>query len=211
MGLYFRKKVDSICTYKNEHFGDYSEWRTALKLRGTNGNDYYAFVNETYISPEKKNTNYRTDDIIYKFDPNLGANVELRDYQPKMKNPEATVGYTISAGAEISSNDESKIKSNISTSYSTLVSSPAIYDNGNMMNNYAEINFDYLKPFDNTGEFYKYNISQSYQSSAFVIKAKVENRDIIMQDDRTISIQRDGFWSNKLVHFNINTKYTIVR
>lgn len=137
--------------------------------------------------------------------------MELRDYQPKMKNPEATVGYTISAGAEISSNDESKITSNISTSYSTLVSSPAIYDNGNMMNNYAEINFDYLNPFDNTGEFYKYNISQSYQSSAFVIKAKVENRDIIMQDDRTISIQRDGFWSNKLVHFNINTKYTIVR
>lgn len=48
---------------------------------------------------------------------------------------------------------ESKITSNISTSYSTLVSSPAIYDNGNMMNNYAEINFDYLRclPNENNG------------------------------------------------------------
>lgn len=205
-------KASAVCTYKDEHFGDFSEWRTVLKLNGVKANtSYYAFINETYIKPEPKKTNYRTDDIVYKFDPTLGANALLRDYAPKMKNPEATIGYTISAGSEVTSDYDGKISSNISTSYSTLVSSPKIYDNGNMMNNYAELTFDYLNPFDNSGQFYEYNISQSYQSSSFIIKTGISQQDIICQDDRTVSIQRDGFWSNLLVHFNLNSKTTIVR
>ena len=68
------EKVDYVCTYENEHFGDFSEWRSVYNLKNVRkGSSYYAFVNESYITPEKKNTNYRTDDIIYKYDPTLGV------------------------------------------------------------------------------------------------------------------------------------------
>lgn len=206
------KKYDAICTDNNEHFGDYSEWQSIFKLNGTKyGTYYYAFVNESYIKPDPKKTDYRTDDLIYKFDPTLGADVEIRDYAPKMKNPTATIGFTVSAGAEVTTDDGSKLNGEISTSYTTLVESPKVIDNGNMTRNYVEICFDYLKPFDNSGQFYDYNIAQTYQSGAYIIKTEQNSRDIICNDDRVVSIQRDGFWSNLLVHFNINKKLTIVR
>lgn len=206
------RKKDMVCTYNNEKFGDFSEWQSIFLLGGTLLNtEYYAFVNESYIKPNEYKTNYRTDDLIYKFDPTLGAKIELRDYGPKMKNPSATIGYSVSAGSEVTSDGGASISSNISTSYSTLVESPKVYDNGNMLNNYVEIRFDYLQPFANSNQFYEYNISQTYQSSSYIIKANKSTEDIICHDDRNVIIVRDGVWSNKRVSFNYNTKLTIVR
>lgn len=206
------EKVDYVCTYENEHFGDFSEWRSIYKLKNVRrGSSYYAFVNESYITPEKKDTDYRTDDIIYKYDPTLGANAEVRNYAPKMKSPSAEIGYSISAGSEATNDGGATISSSISTSYSTLVESPKIFDQGNMSQNYVEIKFDYLEPFKNSGEFYDYNISQTYQSSSYILKSDDGYNNIITRNDRTVSIQRDGFWSNRLVHFNMNSKITIVR
>lgn len=206
------EKVDYVCTYDNEHFGDFSEWRSIYKLKDVRkGSSYYAFVNESYITPEKKDTDYRTDDIIYKYDPTLGASAEVRNYAPKMKSPSAEISYSISAGTEAKNSGGATISSSIGTSYLTLIESPKIYDQGNMSQNYVEIKFDYLKPFDNKGDFYEYNISQTYQSSSYILKTNDGYDDIITRNDRTLSIQRDGFWSNRLVHFNMNSIITIVR
>lgn len=205
-------KVTAVLDYKDRHFGDFAEWRTIFKLSGTSANDYYAFVNESYITPDDDKTDYRTDKIVYSFDPTVGGTAYLRDYAPKMKNPSATIGYTVSAGAEVNTNGDATISSEISTSYSTLVESPKVYDNGNMANDYGEIKMSYLNTFDNKGDFYEYNISQTYQSSAFIILVpKSVTNDIIIQDNRTVGIQRDSVWVNQLVNFIMEDKITISR
>lgn len=205
-------KVTAVLDYKDKHYGDYAERRTIFKLSGTNVNDYYAFVNESYIKPDEDKTDYRTDKIIYSFDPTVGGTAYLRDYAPKMKNPSATIGYTVSAGAEINSDEDMAISSEISTSYSTLIESPKVFDNGNMANDYGEIKMSYQNTFDNKGEFCEYNISQSYQSSAFIILVpKNVTNDIIIQDNRTVGIQRDSVFVNKLVNFIMEDKIIISR
>lgn len=182
----------------------------ALYKLNTNNrtHDYFAFVNETYIKPNTHKTDFRTDELIYKFNPTIGAKTELRDYQPKSKQPSANIGYSVSVSGETSSDGNSKVSSTISNSYSTLVESPKVHD---MMNNYAEIRFDYLYPFNNSGIFYDYNIGQSYQSSTFIIKAQKLNQDIIIGNDRDVTIVRDGVWSNSIITFKLNSKITIVK
>jgi hypothetical protein len=204
-------KVDVSLDYKGTHYGDFSEWRTAYKLMTINTtHDYYAFINESYIKPDTYKTDFRSDKLVYKFDPTIGAGTELRDYAPKVKGPEATVGYSVSVGGEISP-EGGKVSSEISSSYSTLVKSPKLRDLGNMANNYAEIEFDYLNPYDNSGQYYEYNIGQSYQTSTFIIKAQKLNQDIVIKNDRVVTIVRDGFWSNTTVNFNVPGTFTIVR
>lgn len=205
-------KVTAVLDHKNKHYGDYSEWRTMYKLQGTIQSDYYAFTNESYIVPDGTKTDYRTDKIVYSFDPTLGGSAYLRDYAPKMKNPTATIGYTASAKTSVNSNGEAEISSEISDSYSTLVSSPKVYDKGNMAKDYGEIQMQYLNTFDNKGQFYEYNISQTYQSSTFIILVpKSVTNDIIISDNRIVGIQRDSFWVNQLVDFHMDGKITINR
>lgn len=205
-------KVTAVLDYKNKHYGDFAEWRTIFKLSDTSTNDYYAFVNESYITPDDNKTDYRTDKIVYSFNPTVGGTAYLRDYAPKMKNPSATIGYTVSSGAEVNTDGDATISSEISTSYSTLVDSPKVYDRGNMANDYGEIKMSYLNTFDNSGIYYDYNISQTYQSSAFIILVpKSVTNDIIIQDNRTVGIQRDSVFINKLVDFKIESKITINR
>lgn len=205
------RKIDVIMDYGNRHYGDYSEWRSIFKLTNTRDYDYYAHVNESYITPDGDKTDYRSEKLIYKFNPTLGAKTELRDYAPKMKGTERSVSYAVSAGGSVDSDGKVELSSNISTSYTTLEKSPSIKDNGNMLRNYGEIAFTYLKPYDNKGQFYDYNISQSYQSSSFVIRAAKNTGNIKAEDNRTVGIVRDAVWSNKLVNFNINTNLTIYR
>lgn len=207
----YETKVDVSLDYKGTHYGDFSEWRTGYKLLTSNNtHDYYAFVNESYIKPDTYKTNFRSDKLVYKFDPTIGADTELRDYAPKVKGPEATVGYSVSVGGEVSEGG-GKLSSEISSSYSTLIKSPKLRDLGNMANNYAEIEFDYLYPWDNSGQYYEYNTGQSYQTSTFIIKAQKLNQDIIIQNDRVVTIVKDQVFSNKTVNFNIPGKITITR
>jgi len=203
--------LDVSLDYKGTHYGDFSEWRTAYKLMTSNTtHDYYAFINESYIKPDTYKTNFRSDKLVYKFDPTIGADTELRDYAPKVKGPEATVGYSVSVGGEISQ-DGGKLNSEISSSYSTLVKSPKLRDLGNMANNYAEIEFDYLHPWENSGQYYDYNIGQSYQTSTFIIKAQKLNQDIVIQNDRVVTIVNDKVFSNTTVNFNVPGTFTITR
>lgn len=205
-------KVDAILDYKNTYYASFSEWRTSYKLNSSNKtHDYFAFVNETYIKPNTYKTDFRTDELVYKFDPTIGAKTELRDYQPKSKPPSETISYSVSVSGEIAADGNDKISSTISNSYSTLKESPKVHDQGNMLKNYAEIRMDYLEPFANQGIYYDYNIGQSYQSSAFIIKAQKLNQDIIINDDRDVTIVRDGFWSNSIITFKMKSKITILR
>lgn len=200
-------KVDAILNHKNTYYASFSEWRSTFQLKTYNStHSYFAFLNETYITPSTSKTDFRTDELIYKFDPTLGANTELRDYQPKSKPPSATIGYSTSISGEITDSGDAKIGTSISNSYSTLEESPKLHDQGNMRLNYAEIRFDYLRPFDNKGIYYDYNVGQSYQSSVFVIKAKKQSQDIIIQNDRDVTIVRDGFWSNSIITFELKSK-----
>lgn len=206
------EKIDVVVeTEGHDFYGDFSEWRTVFNLKNSyNEPEYYAFLNETYIKPNPKKTDYRTSQLIYEFNPTLGVEAELRDYGPKARKPEATVGYSVSAGSEVSDSGAS-ISSSISASYSTIIRSPKVYDEGNMARNIAEIRFEYLKPFDNGGTYYEYNIGQSFQSSVFVIKADRSSDDIVISDDRVVSIQRDGLWSNTLLNYSIDTNLRIIR
>ena len=205
-------KVDAILDHKNTNYASFSEWRTWYKLNTNNKtHDYFAFVNETYIKPNTYKTDFRTDELVYKFVPTIGAKTELRDYQPKSKPPSETITYSVSVSGEIAADGNDKVSSTISNSYSTLRESPKVHDQGNMMKNYAEIRMDYLEPFANKGQYYDYNIGQSYQSSVFIIKAQKLNQDIIINDDRDVIIVRDGFWSNSIITFEIKSKITILR
>lgn len=198
------KKYTFIATTSGEHFADYAEWNTVYELQDVPGDyAYYALINESYISPEQKDTDYRTDFLTYQFNPTKGQEAELRDYAPKMKNPEAQISYSVGAGAGINSEGVANFNANISSSYTTLVDSPKVYDHGNMVNNYAEINFDYLYPFQNSKQFYDYNICQSYQSASFIFKAKKDVTHFLVQNNTELGMVRDGIWSNKIVSFAI--------
>ncbi len=203
-------KVDAILEYDNTDYGDFSEWRSVFELSNATNASYFAMVNESYIIPDSYKTDFRSEKLVYKCAPLDGAPLELRNYAPKMKGAESTVSYSVSAGGAISSSGGS-LSSSISTSYSALVSSPKITDNGNMSKNYGEVLFNYLNPTKNSGQYYEYNIAQSYQSSSFIFKSDLSRDQIVINNDRTIGIFRDGFWSNTLVNFNLDGSLTINR
>ncbi len=194
------RRIDIDCTTDGEHFGDVSEWRTTFKL--TESSDvYYAFINETFIKPNPDKTDYRTDSLVCKFKPDSNSHVQLRNYGPKFKNEDATISYSLNAGTSISSM--------ISVSYVTLDDAPWVYDRGSLTDNYGEVFFGYLSTFENSGKYYEYNISQTYQACVFLTKTTASSGSFVTRQDRTISIQRDGFWSNKLAHFNFESEVVV--
>lgn len=176
--------VSVVMSDDGVYYGDFAEWRTIYKLTDSSYNEYYAFINESYITPNPDKTDYRTDKIIYQFTPDAGGAAYLRNYAPKT-----------------------------SADVSTYVpGSPIVYDSGNMAQNYAELQMIYLNTFDNAGEYYRYNTAMSYQSATFliIVPASTTN-DIIIHNDRIIGIQRDSVFINKLVDFEFSTKITMDR
>ena len=203
--------VSAVMSDDGVHYCDFAEWRTIYKLTDSSYNEYYAFINESYITPNPDKTDYRTDKIIYQFTPDVGGAAYLRNYAPKMKNPSVTLSYSVGISGVLGT-DGQNLTGNIDASYSTLVDSPVVYDSGNMTQNYAEIMLLYRNTFDNSGEYYRYNTAQSYQSSTFliIVPASTTN-DIIIHNDRIVGIQRDSVFINKLVDFEFSTKITMAR
>ena len=203
--------VSVVMSDDGVYYGDFAEWRTIYKLTDSSYNEYYAFINESYITPNPDKTDYRTDKIIYQFTPDVGGAAYLRNYAPKMKNPSVTFSYSVGISGVLGT-DGQNLSVTIGASYTTLVDSPVVYDRGNMAQNYAEIQMIYLNTFDNAGNYYRYNTAGSYQSATFliIVPASTTN-DIIIHNDRIIGIQRDSVFINKLVDFEFSTKITMDR
>lgn len=149
--------------------------------------------------------------MIYKFNPNSDQ-IQLRDYQPKSKNPEMTISYGSDLSAEIGSDGSAKVGASVSSSYSTILESPKVYDKGNMANDEVNIEFEYVDPWTEDDPWYSYNINQSMQTAIYVIRENRSNTALVdMSDVRTIQMVRDNFWfwNDKTVNFNYNITYTI--
>ncbi len=205
------QKLTWSLDYDGVHYGDFSEWYSSFKIITSNYR-YYLIAHETYVSPNNDNTDdFRTSKIIYNFDPQSDQ-VELRDYQPKAKNPEMNITYGSDLSSEISSDCSAKVSASVSSSYSTTLQSPKIYDKGNMAKDVVNIEFDYLEPWSENDPWYSYNINQSMQTSVYLIREKKSNTKIVnMLDKRTIQMVRDDFWpwNDKTVNFNYNITYGI--
>ncbi len=61
--------ISAILSCNGVYYGNFAEWRTVYKLTDSSYNEYYAFINESYITPNPDKTDYRTDKIIYRFTP----------------------------------------------------------------------------------------------------------------------------------------------
>lgn len=104
-------------------------------------------VHETYVAPNNDNTDdFRTSKLICKFNPNSNQ-IQLRDYQPKSKNPEMAISYGSDLSAEIGSDRSAKIGDSVSSSYSTILQSPKVHDKGNTANDEVNIEFEYVDPW----------------------------------------------------------------
>ena len=203
-------KWDFIMNNGNKHYGDFSEWKRHYKLAAETGREYHAFVYESYIKPDSYKTNFRTEKLTYIFDPTLATSVELRDYAPKIGHPEGTIEYGINVCGGINSNGGANLGGSISNSYSTALSSPVIFDNGNMLHNYVEIQMNYEYPEHNEGQYYLYNTSQSYQSMIAIIKTPISNFCCIqIQDNRLIKILNSNFWYNRSIEFKHSHRFDI--
>lgn len=197
--------------YDGVHYGDYAEWYSSFRIL-TNNYRYYLIAHETYVAPNNDNTDdFRTSKLIYKFNPNSDQ-IQLRDYQPKSKNPEMTISYGSDLSAEIGSDYSAKVSAGVSSSYSTILQSPKVYDKGNMANDEVNIEFEYVDPWTEDDPWYSYNINQSMQTAIYVIRENRSNTALVdMSDVRTIQMVRDNFWfwNDKTVNFNYNITYTI--
>lgn len=194
-------RITVTCSTQGEYFGEYTEWISLFKLQNDKLNEnYYALFNEGFVKPSLYKTDYRTDGLEFTFEPTRSVPTTLRDYAPKVKNPSGTISYGLGATLGYGS-DGATVGASISASYSTTFTSPRITDYGNMGNDYADIFFDYLEPYKNSGEFYNYNISQTYQCATFIFRTPSKEGNLDFRNNRTISITRDGFWSNKEAHF----------
>lgn len=197
--------------YDGVHYGDYAEWYSSFRIT-TNNYRYYLIAHETYVAPNNNNTDdFRTSKLIYKFNPNSDQ-IQLRDYQPKSKNPEMTISYGSDLSAEIGSDCTAKIGASVSSSYSTILESPKVYDKGNMANDEANIEFEYVDPWGEDDTFLPYNTNQSMQTAIYVIRENRSNTAFVdMSDVKTIQMVRDNFWfwNDKTVNFNYNITYTI--
>ena len=209
--VYDIKYISCVMDDNGIHYGDFAEWRSIYKLTDSSYNEYYAFINESYIAPNPDKTDYRTQKIIYQFTPDVGGAAYLRNYAPKMKSSGTTINYSVGISG-ILGTDGQHSSGTIDASYTTLSDSPIIYNSGNMAQNYAEIQMIYQNTFDNSGEYYLYNTAESYQSSTFlVLVPSTTTNDVIIHNDRIVGIQRDSVLINKLVDFEISAKITIDR
>lgn len=205
------QKLTWSLDYEGIHYGDFSEWYTSFRII-SNNYKYYLITHETYVSPNNDNTDdFRTSKIIYNFDPK-SEQIELRDYEPKSKNPEMNISYGIDLGAEISSDNDAKVSASVSSTYSTTLESPKIYDKGNMAKNLVNIEFEYLHPDLEKEPWYSYNVNQSMQTAVYLIRENKSNTSSVkMYDVRTIQMLRDDFWpwNDKYVNFKYTYIYTL--
>lgn len=205
------KKLTWSLDYEGVHYGDFSEWYSSFRIV-TNSYRYYLIAHETYVSLNHENTDdFRTSKLTYDFDPNSDQ-IELRDYQPKAKNPEQTITYGSDLSTEISSDGSMKVGAAVSSSYTTILESPKVYDKGNMAKDKVCIEFEYVDPWSEVDPWYSYNINQSMQTAIYVIREKRSNTSYVdMADTRIIQMVRDDFWpwNDKIVNFKYNLTYTI--
>ena len=123
-----------------------------------------------------------------------------------------TISYGSDLSAEIGSDCTAKIGASVSSSYSTILESPKVYDKGNMANDEANIEFEYVDPWGEDDTFLPYNTNQSMQTAIYVIRENRSNTAFVdMSDVKTIQMVRDNFWfwNDKTVNFNYNITYTI--
>ncbi|MBO8428276.1 MAG: hypothetical protein IAC58_07020 [Firmicutes bacterium] len=189
-----------------EYFGSFASWRCVYQnddYSSSTAKENFIVTYEDYISPNQDKTDYRTDYLSIYFNPNTRDEATLRDYSPKAQNPTGTISVSISSNDTISSNGTISIGTGASASYSTNISSPAVYDKGNMVQNYAQIDYDYLYPKKDKGPYYEYNIGQSCQLAAFRFYTK-QRSEISIKSPHTITILRDGFWSNKTLKYTVD-------
>lgn len=205
----FSKKITWSLDYDGIHYGDFAEWYTTFTIL-TNNYLYYLFAHESYITPNKINTDdFRTDHMIYNFNTNSDR-LQLRDYQPKAMNPQGTVSYGSNLGAEIGSDSSLSVSAGISSSYTVSFESPKIYDKGNMANNHVYIDFDYLNPWNNGDPWISYNTNQTMQTAIYIVKESRYGRTpTVMTDIRTLTIVRDNFWFwlDNSISFNYTFSY----
>lgn len=83
-------KIDSTFNEGTYHFGDFSEWQNFYYIKDTKYT-YYLIMNQSFITPDTEfHGKYRTSSIKYNFNDN-SAEFLLRDYGPKMRNPQETI------------------------------------------------------------------------------------------------------------------------
>lgn len=189
-----------------EYFGSFASWRCIYQkddYSSSTAKQNFIVTYEDYISPNQDKTDYRTDYLSIYFNPNIRHEATLRDYSPKAQNPTGTINVGITSETSISSDGTVTATLGASASYSTNVSSPAIYDKGNMAQNYAQIDYDYLNPKEDNGAFYQYNIGQSCQLAAFRFITS-QRSEISIKSPHTVTILRDGLWSNKTLQYEVD-------
>ncbi|MDE6442587.1 MAG: hypothetical protein K2L12_07560 [Clostridia bacterium] len=205
------KKFTWSLDYDGVHYGDAAEWYSNFIIV-TNNYRYRLMAHETYISPNNNKTDdFRASRLIYNFKPN-SQQVQLRDYQPKSKNPSMTITYGSDLSAEIGSDSSAKIGASISSSYSTILESPKVYDKGNMAKDEVNIEFEYVNPWTENNPWYSYNINQSMQTAIYIVRENRSNKtSYSMSDNRIIQMIQDNFWpwKDKTINFEFNIANTI--
>lgn len=209
--LIWSDKIVWSLDHEGIHFGDFSEWYSTYQII-TSDYSYYLITHESYISPNNDNTDdFRSSQLIYNFNPN-NEHILLRDYYPKAKNPNMTVSYGCDVGAEIDSDGTASVNAGVSSSYSTILESPKIYDRGNMAQNEVDILFEYVDPWAEDDTYYPYNTGQSMQTSIYLLREDAGRTDLVdMSDIRTVQMVRDHslFWNDETVNFVYNYIYTL--
>lgn len=203
-------KVDSTLSEGTYHFGDFAEWQNFYYTKN-NKSTYYLIVNQSFITPDTEyHGKYRTSNIKYNFNDN-SSDFLLRDYGPKMRNPQTTISVGGSIGPSADS-DGLHLNTDFSFSYEAIKNSPKILDQGNMSKDQVGINFRYEYPWANFGECFEYNINQTVQCTYYLIKEDNSNNTVAKAlDNRIITMVYDSKlqWNNKVRDFSIDTYYTL--
>jgi len=198
------KKITWSLDYEDIHYGDFAEWYSSFKIL-TDNYAYYLIAHETYIAPNNDGTDdFRTSRLTYNFISH--SQVELRDYQPKSKNPNMTISYGVDLSAEISSDSSSTVSAGVSSTYSTILESPKVYDKGNMANDEVNIEFEYHNAWSTDEPWLSYNTNQSMQTAIYIIRENINTGYVVNYDFRTIQMVRDDlwFWNDKTVNFKMD-------
>ena len=207
----YRRDLDLL--HNKKDLGNYTEYVLSGYFNA-NTYGYRFFAYRGFLTPTKEDEKIRSEFIQFDFNPTLNpdSNCELYDYSPKLKNPETSVSVGINIGGEISK-DGPKASLGLSGSYTTLVSSPLIHDNGAMGENLGSIKFEYINcNYNNTGDeehrqYNRYCREQTLQEAIFLFRLPVNNTNQIkIKDYRDVCMFSDG-----LINFHRHNKFDLTR
>ena len=156
------------------HTGDICDFTNSYYIE--DDRYYYSLItHETYIMPNFSNW-YWPFQLIYNFDTKKFDNTRIEHYAPiaKGKTTQVSFSQSIQIGMGIGG---VSINAGVSSSYTTLLTSPEIYDKGDLVKKYGKIVFSYINDEEkwevyNTNSFRDYITKQSFQTSIQIYKTK---------------------------------------